>query len=484
MEKVIFEKNNKAKYPSREYWFNPSIKYPEYVWGENEVASVRNDVYDMVRNCLCELGLDKEHFGTKDWNPMGDIVTVGNTVLIKPNMVVSSHPELDCIVTHPSILRAIIDYLCIAMGGTGRIIIGDAPMQRCVFKDVTKFVGYDALVDFYSKKGICIELVDFRNYVTDFSSDSVQIVRDSTDYNFVCCDLTMDSMLCALDKRYKRYRVTNYDYRKMRNYHNKQHHKYLIRKEVLEADVIIDIPKVKTHRKAGYTGALKNFVGTVVHKECLPHHVRGSVFTGGNEYLYPNLFKSLRTVCYEQIDLANIYNRKSMIPLLNRAIKTLNRIISKCSLDSYSEGSWYGNDTIWRTFLDINRVIRYADIDGIMHDTMQRKMLVFADMIVAGEKEGPVCASSKQCGLLVAGFNPAAVDYLLVKLMGFDYQKIPALRNIPSIKTYHLLESEYDEIMVSSYSEDIEETNLNSITINERFIPTSGWINYIELENV
>jgi hypothetical protein len=37
----------------------------------------------------------------------------------------------------------------------------------------------------------------------------------------------------------------------------------LIAKDVLEADIIINLPKLKMHKKAGVTNALKNFVGSM-----------------------------------------------------------------------------------------------------------------------------------------------------------------------------------------------------------------------------
>ena len=39
-----------------------------------------------------------------------------------------------------------------------------------------------------------------------------------------------------------------------------------IAKAVLEADVVISLPKLKTHELTLYTGALKNFFGAVPHK--------------------------------------------------------------------------------------------------------------------------------------------------------------------------------------------------------------------------
>ena len=47
---------------------------------------------------------------------------------------------------------------------------------------------------------------------------------------------------------------------------------------------------MKTHEKAGLTGAMKNLVGVNGHKEYLPHHMEGSFFSGGDSYCSRNRF--------------------------------------------------------------------------------------------------------------------------------------------------------------------------------------------------
>lgn len=480
--KVSFEKREIADYPDINNSFNPSLLYPEYLWGTEEVSNNANPVYDMIRQNLYLLGLDKENFGSKSWNPLGDIIKQGDNVLIKPNMVNSNHPQLECIISNPSIVRAVVDYVCIALKGTGKIIIGDAPMQRCQFKELTERIGYDKLISFYNNKGIDIEIVDFRNCVMDDSDHQVTVTEKNED-NFICCDIAKDSFLVESDSKFKRYRVTNYDYRKMRDYHNRTHHKYLIRKEVIQADVIISIPKIKTHRKAGYTGALKNFVGTIVHKECLPHHTRGSMTMRGDEYKYANPLKALRTFLYEQIDLANIYNKKKGIPILRFFLVFAERALRYFERDPYSEGSWYGNDTIWRTIGDINRIILYSDKEGKLQNSIQRKTLIIGDMIISGEGEGPLEALPFYGGIIVAGLNPVAVDLLIVKIMGFDYMKIPLLRNLLGKKyKFPLLNNSYNDVIVYSNSLDAGKNKLTEISFDSNHIPASGWKNHIEMK--
>ena len=48
------------------------------------------------------------------------------------------------------------------------------------------------------------------------------------------------------------------------------------------------------------------------------------------------------------------------------------RIAAKLGADENLEGSWYGNDTIWRTCLDLQRIVRYGKLDGSLAIVPQR----------------------------------------------------------------------------------------------------------------
>ena len=72
-------------YPGTGTLFRPSQFYPEYPF--SEVSKEKNEVYDAVRNALNMLEMDISNYGSSKWNPFGDIIKQGNSVLIKPNMV-------------------------------------------------------------------------------------------------------------------------------------------------------------------------------------------------------------------------------------------------------------------------------------------------------------------------------------------------------------------------------------------------------------
>ena len=70
--------------------FHPGQSYPEYSLG---TTGPENRVYEAVRNLFLHAGLDAAHQGTRDWNPLRDIIHPGNTVLLKPNLVKELHPR-------------------------------------------------------------------------------------------------------------------------------------------------------------------------------------------------------------------------------------------------------------------------------------------------------------------------------------------------------------------------------------------------------
>jgi hypothetical protein len=91
------------------------------------------------------------------------------------------------------------------------------------------------------------------------------------------------------------------------------------------------------------------------------------------------------------------------------------------------DGSWEGNDTLWRTILDLNRVLLYADKEGRLRPEAQRRCLSIVDGILAGEGEGPLGATPVPTGLLIGGGDPCLVDWVATRAMGLDPQQIPTI---------------------------------------------------------
>jgi len=87
--RIKYLETNIKQYPTRAP-FNPPEKYPEY---NGDVFDEHNSVYPAVRELLYSLGMDTEHFGTENWNPLGGIIKPGDNVVLKPNFV--SEPRTD-----------------------------------------------------------------------------------------------------------------------------------------------------------------------------------------------------------------------------------------------------------------------------------------------------------------------------------------------------------------------------------------------------
>jgi len=139
-----------ASYP-RTAPYHPSQAYPEYRFG-GALASEPNPTYDGVRRALAELGYDAAHFGSASWNPLGEIIRPGMTVVVKPNFVLSRHVEgkdFYSIIIHPSVLRAVADYCWIALEGRGEIIFADAPQYNCDFFELLRQTGLDTVCQFF-----------------------------------------------------------------------------------------------------------------------------------------------------------------------------------------------------------------------------------------------------------------------------------------------------------------------------------------------
>jgi len=472
-----------SSYPG-ELPFRPHEVYPElreHVPTGNE----RNAMYPLLRQLMQNLKMDIEHFSTPNWNPFGEIIRPGHKVLVKPNLV--RHINLaggdyQTVVTHGSLVRSVLDYVALALQGNGELTIGDAPVQSADFSKILERTGLQEVCDDVTKTWqIPVKLVDFRLSSLELDDNHRVIRSDALKGDlagYLAVNLGKRSLLAPLGEQSEKFRVTNYDCREMKKHHNETRHEYLIPRTVLNADVVINLPKLKTHRKVGLTAALKNMVGINGHKDWLPHHRCGCVEEGGDEYLYASFLKRLQSRLGERID--QIPNCRSNF-FRRMGIYVAGRMARLLADDPFEEGSWYGNDTIWRTVLDLNRLVLYADRRGKMSETPQRKCLTIVDAIIAGDGEGPMSPDSKPCGALVGGSNPVAVDAVLATLVGFDYRKIPIIKKGFEVKVWPIVEFGPGDIIVCSKNAELHSFKVGISGNKFCFKPASGWLHHIEL---
>ena len=164
------------------------------------VSLIHLNAYDDDTVVLAALRQALEPFGG-----MGGVVRPGQKVLLKPNLVAPSHPDL-AVTTHPAILRGVIRLVREA-GGTA--LVGDGPGVG----DTRSAARGSGLLDVIEAEGATL---------ADFDSTEVYENQDN--------------------RIARRLRLTS---------------------QLRQADVLITLPKLKTHAQMAYTGALKNQFGLI-----------------------------------------------------------------------------------------------------------------------------------------------------------------------------------------------------------------------------
>ena len=209
-----------------------------------------------------QLGLDKERAGTSMWNPLGELIRPGDAVVVKPNWVLHENRgsgSLNSLVTHPSIVRALLDFVYIALGREGTVVVGDAPLQSCDIDLLWESQDWLTIPRFYeahSKLNVVLEDWRLELYHRDGTLTFRKELRPSDD-RFLVVNLGEDSLLEPVAHDYENFRVTNYDPAALQQHHRPGRHEYCVSRRILEADVILNVAKLKSHRKAGMTGCLK-----------------------------------------------------------------------------------------------------------------------------------------------------------------------------------------------------------------------------------
>lgn len=477
---VVVETCKEPRYPSKTSFFRPSQRYLEYPEGWPIDTTDHNVVYECVRNAFIRMGYDKERVGTKEWNPLRNFISPGDTVLVKPNLVEhhnASGDTVECLYTQPGVIAAVLDYVFLALGKSGHVIVGDAPMQECNFDILVEQSGLDVLVNFYKERGFNLSLADFRGVVTVAEKGVVHYEeRENVGMKI---DLGTESEFSQLSpEELLRLRKGANDPADLHHHHNTDKHEYEVCRELLQADVLIDMPKPKCHKKAGVTISLKNMVGVNVRKEYLPHHTEGDKQTGmGDAYEKRSVIKRLRAAARDEAYVLAIqkkYKRAYVLTQIRRACALITKTFSK---DRLTEGTWYGNETISKTVIDLNKIVKYVDKQGNLSGTVQRKRLIVADMIIAGEKEGPLAPTAKYTGAVAVGEDPVCFDECIATLMGAKIEQIPTMKNARNVHGSYSLTSEKSIAVILSNNRDWNEKTWKEISPEKTWLfePIPSW---------
>jgi len=476
--------------------FHPDVHFPELPFAE--VSCDPNPAYALLRQLLRNLGLDAGAFSGPDWNPLGCLVRPGQRVVVKPNFVLDRNlagQNVFAVVTHPSIIRAVIDYVFVALEGRGEIIVADAPQMDCQWKALMRIQRLDTVQEFYrSRFGFEIRMLDLRTFeVRDpaeppYSSNRMPLSGDPE--GSVVVNLGNHSSLHGLPD--DKYYGADYNRQETIRHHSGGIHEYFLSRTVLSADTIISVPKMKVHKKVGMTGNVKGFVGVNTDKNALVHYRIGTPSAGGDQLPDGRPGADLVLVRLQQWCVDRLLARQTRLgDAVYRAALGLYRLLVKpvrrLSEETLRQdlGNWHGNDTAWRMTADLVRILFFADRHGTIQDTRQRNLFCVVDGIIGGEGDGPLAPTPRTAGCLLAGENPIAVDMVTARAMGFDVSRI---------HQFDLLSSRQRDFGLSGVN-DIEIATETGITPGRKwfdprrrdpslhFVPHPGWRGHIEVSS-
>jgi hypothetical protein len=457
---------------------------------------------------FADLKLDETNYGTSNWNPLGKYVVPNGKIAIKPNWVWDppycfQRPEcLFATVTHSSLLRAIIDYSYIAVGKRGRISILDSPIEDTSWTRLHKWNLFDDVFRFYKKHtDVPIEMIDIRDLESVRSKRGISLGKRRLSLvhrrSLPGDPRGSVKLEMNLESEFSKWGLAEYGClrspqkwtkREVLKYHSKNKHTYYISRTLMEADLIVNVPKLKHHKKAGVTLSLKNFIGATSRKNGLPHFRAGNP-PKGDEYPFPRRSVDIIKSRISDINLLSTFgfsirgyeHNRDQLPCDSAGCM-------KHQLYRIKVGDWHGTDTLWRTILDLNKAVLCGDLNGILHDTRQRQYLSIIDGIVGGDGDSPLHPRPRKAGLLLSSEDPVALDIAATYLMEFDPHKIPTLEKARSISG---LRPEAQSIANTEVVfNGTETTTLGELRnflkqdprFTTRFMPSIGWIGHIELD--
>lgn len=409
----------------------------------------------------------------------------GETVVLKPNWVKEHderHPgpnQWEHVVTHPAVIEAVAAWTAEQLGSRGKIVICDAPQTDSSFARIREYCGLDAMLARLRKAhpSLSIDLLDLRpeewHAVDGVVVSKKEQPGDPLGSTQVC--LNEGSEFVEFSGQGRLYGAS-FDMAETNERHSGARHEYLLCRTPMDADVFINIPKLKTHKKVGLTCALKNLVGINAKKNWLPHHTEGTPEDGGDQF--PKATAKARLE-HTWMGAAKRWVKDS--PALSRLLvplKKAGRLYFGDTQKVVRSGNWHGNDTCWRMVLDLNKCLFYYDGAG-QKRTKPIRYLAVVDGIVGGEGNGPMAPDPVRSGVIIAGTHPAAVDLTAATIMGFDWRKIRLLKNSFAMREPNFVNFAPEQVEVVS-NKAAWQGKLDQLEDVLSFRPHFGWAGAIE----
>lgn len=416
-------------------WDPSVIAYPP-IHAHELFAQEHNPVYALVARALMLLGPDDLE------NPLAGIIRPGDSVVIKPNwctQVCFPFP-----ITHPSVVFPLVEYAIKA--GASRVTIVEAPMtlsRGCAW--------------FWS--GALVGVHELTRRIGERHGVDVRFV-DGNDDEFLWIDVGEASELASYDLDALDHdghtgfaRNTFFDVADTNGVRPGRYRRglYAIARSYLDCDVFINVPKLKTHGYTGLTVALKNLMGL---------NVRSTVHK-----MSPDRLKD-----YERRPDYAQWRESPMrdVPHFDRSHLSgvAGPWFGATPEDRYQLG--FGNDVLWRTLADLNKIILYANKSGVMTSQRQRRYLAVVDGVVGTDRNGPISSSLVHSKCIIAGQDPVGVDAVAARVMGWDPAALNLVQNCARCERLPLGSAE-------SYMDRIVGAAPYSPCFDTRFVPPDSY---------
>ncbi len=407
-------------------------------------------------------------------------------VVVKPNWIQEAHeyrPDVwEPVITHPTVILAVVEGLADMMGGQGTIVVCDAPHTYANFESIV--TRGHLRQKFESLRGrfpdLSLELLDLRREVWIRREEVVVERRPNTPdpRGYVRLDLGTESLFYR-HRGEGRYYGADYDLCEVNSHHRGTVHEYLLAGTPMKCDLFVNLPKLKTHKKTGLTCCLKNLVGINGDKNWLPHHTEGGPQDGGDEFPTESFATRLER------RLKRMGRRMALtVPGLGtfafRKMRNAGKRFLGDSEKVVRNGNWHGNDTCWRMALDLNRALLYGNPDGTWRQAGQpRHYLAVVDGIIGGEGNGPLCPDAVASGVLFAGNNPAVVDAVACRLMGFDPRLFPIVMGAFAPHRWPIARGRLEDVTAEQPDGTCVQLAELTAAVPGGFRPHFGWTSFV-----
>jgi hypothetical protein len=329
-------------------------------------------------------------------------------------------------VTDPRLVRLLAQHAVDVVGPNGTVIIADSPQNDC---DMAKLLSWEpwAEVVEWTRARPQIQFLDVRTEWVEMQ-DGIIVVRHAQPgdpLGDVCIDLGDYSAFTDSPLHPRRFRGSDYDPEVTVAAHTARSHQYRLCRTFLDCDLLVVIPKVKTHKKVGLSLAMKNLVGLVADKNCLPHYTAGFPSDGGDEYRERGPRERLRQKAIEVLRPALAQGKLTRLARLGR--RTENHFLPEIVERS---GNWWGNDTAWRMVVDLVTLLRQE-----RQDRGKPTHFVY-DGVIVGQRNGPLAPESVELGMLSMSDDPVAGDLAVCESLGLDAAKFPLLHEQLALRSW------------------------------------------------